>query len=427
MTEQPNYPPPKPEAVTGSCTVETAKGEGHFHVDLDTMTCDCERGAPWWQDRGEKWRPNKLCAHKLKAVASLATKTGDDTIRDFYEHQLGLCFNAFEVVSAFHKELRRGDTEKAIYWATMLIAHRGKHGIVTYMRNILFEETRDLNLARYILKISSFGKSVDILDVQRGVRRFCEAPKKWHLPWRVELYLDEMRGYQKLAKEYGYEVAKGKDIIAPGATEFLKGELLRGFAEGDRVTVQVGLKGWFKSQSKNHDHMKIDILNMLIEVMNGEHENAFEYSHEYAMAIYKLNMMRLRNHNAVGYHELNALCDALTGEPGDDPRATLPDKRHKLLVGSPKRYRPKLGALRRIPMYAHDNHTYGGKAKMRRFPEQLRPGAQQKDIDFRLCGAYHGVAWRMLAYAQHGTIDVPWSEVKWEPKWLWNHTDSMWY
>jgi hypothetical protein len=429
MDSIPNKAPPKPAAAKGSCQVNGTEPEQFFTVNLDDMTCDCPHGAPWYlPEKGKTWKPRNLCNHKLKAIASLCSKDPTDTLlRDYYDEQLGKRYNAFEVVSAFHKELRIGNVNNAQYWATMLVPHRGKHGVITYMRNILFEETRDLPLAKMILRLSSHGRDVTILDMQRAVARFTKAPKKWELPWRHAIFLDEQRGYKRLITAYGVDVAKGKDIIDADQTPTLKKALLEGFKNAHRPTVQNGLKGWFKSKSADHDKMKLEMFNMLIGVMNEEHPNAFEYNEEYAMDLYNVLMRRAANHGGVGYHELNALCDALTGEDGYDPAASLPAKTHKTIMTYPKVRRVKLGGFKMIPLYAHDNHTWGGKAKMRRHPEQLEPNANQVDMDFRLCGAYMGVCWRTLAFKQHGTIDCKWSDVAWTPKWLWGHLDSMWY
>lgn len=425
----PDYAPPKPASVKGECEVTAARDEGvYYHVNLNTMVCDCQHGKAWHLGRN-KWEPANLCNHKLKAIASLCQQhPDDDELRDYYDEQLGRRYNAFEVVSAFHKELRRGDVTNALYWSTMLIPHRGMHGVIAYMRNILFEEARDITLAMYILKLSSKGRSVTRLEMQRAVHRFCVAPKKWDLPWRFDIFIDEQRGYRKLAAKYGYDVAKPKDIIPAKEHDHLRAELLEGFATADRAKVQYGLKGWFKSKSPDHEQMKLDMLNLLIDVFNEEYDNTFEYDHDYALRVHKVLMVRIRNHSAIGYHELNALCDALTGEPGNDSRATIDAAQHRMITTYPKERRVKLGSMRKIPLYAHDNHTWAGKSKMRNHAHELRPGANQDNMDFRLCGAYMGVAWRTLASKQNLTIDCKWGDVKWtQPKWLWEHLDRMWY
>lgn len=62
---------------------------------------------------------------------------------------------------------------------------------------------------------------------------------------------------------------------------------------------------------------------------------------------------------------------------------------------------------------------------MRRFGNQLPAGAKQTDIDFRYCGAYRGVAYRMIAFRQGGDIGE-WGTTKW-PKELDEITNLLWY
>jgi hypothetical protein len=65
---------------------------------------------------------------------------------------------------------------------------------------------------------------------------------------------------------------------------------------------------------------------------------------------------------------------------------------------------------------------------MKNFPAELEPGAVQANLDFRMCGAYFGVAWRTLAFKQHGTIDCKWGDVSWRtPNWLYQHVADMFY
>jgi len=428
MSDYPTTAPLLPPKVSGVASVQGAEPNSFYSVDFDECTCTCPHGQAW-EYVSKKWVAKNFCNHKLKALASIAEKTEDPGIYAFYEEMLGKRLNVWNSISAFHKELRRGDANAAMYWAMAIIPHRGKHGVVAYMRNILFEETRDINLAKYILKISSMGKSVSLLDMQRCVRRFAAAPKKWELPWRLDIFLDEMRGYRLLANEYSYDVAKGKDILPDKSRPHLQSKMHEGFKLGERWQVQYGLKGWFKSKSANHELMKIEILHDLIDIMNDDLPNAFDYDHDYAMEMHKILMLRIRNHGQVGYHELNALADALTGEPGASPLATLTSGSHKIYTAHPSVYRVPLRAgIKNAPLYAHDNHTWTGKAKMKQHPTQLRPGALQTDLDFRLCGAYLGVAWRYLAVNQHAAIDCKWGDVSWsKPSWLWTHLDSMWY
>lgn len=425
--EYPNDRPPYPSSLSGKPRVKLNANDSYFVVDFDTGECDCDQGAAWRWD-GNRYKPNTLCTHKLKAICYKLDKADDPELRAFYEKSVGQRYNVFIAVSAFHKELRLGNVEKALYWATIVKAHRGNHGILRYLRDILFEETRDLPLGNYILRLWCQGRNISDTEMRMAVTLFCKSPKKWELPWRLDIFLDEMRGYRKLAREFGYVVAQGQDIIDARHTKNLRDALLEGFAKGDRATVQYGLKGWFKSKSPDHNAMKFRMFDTLIDIHNGDDANAFDHDGERAHDVYAYLMNRIGNDAGIGYHELNAFCDALTGETGG-PQTTLPPTRRKLLLRHKSPYMLPLGSFRRVPLYAHDNHTWDGKAKLRRYGDtQLKPGASQTDIDFRVWGAYGGVAWRYLAYKQHATIYCKWEDVSWaSPNWLWGHVEKMIY
>lgn len=425
-----------PPQLKGSGTVKGSKQSDVFYnVNFDTCECDCKHGQAWrWSSN--RWVMNSFCSHKLKALASIAIRTEDEDLLAFHTTQVGKRYNAFEAVSAMHKEIRKGDVQEALYWATAMVPHRGAVGVINYLRNIVFEETRDIPLARYILKLSSYGRDVTNIQMQRAVVRFTLAPKKWELPWRLDIFKDEMRGYKVLANDYGYDVAKPKDIIPMDQAKKLTKSLITGFKDGDRALVQYGLKGWFKCKSQKHDRMLITMFNVLTDIHTEDFPNAFPHDEDYADEVQKLVLRKIEATGAPAYHDLNALCDALTGEPvqstlapNGDPVATLPSHAHKLIVNSPVYYQIPRGELKRIPLYAQDNHTWTGKRLMRSYGKaELQAGADQTHLDFRLCGAYMGVAWRYLAQEQHATIDCKWGDVSWRsPNWLWEHLDNMWY
>lgn len=426
--EYPDHPPPMPRCLTGVATVKGSTGDQHYTVNFNTGECDCQHGQAWrWDNR--RWVPGNLCNHKLKAIASKLEQDHDDELFAYYEASVGRRHNAFVAVSAMHKEMRRGDVEAALYWATCMITHRGLIGVINYLRNIVFEETRDLALYAYILRLSSHGKSVSRLDMNRAIARFTQAPKKWELPWRFEVFINEQKAYKKLAAVYTYDVAKPGDIIPESEHKLLHKALLCGFKEADPVKVQYGLKGLLKCKSANADKLRVQIFNYLTDVLNGVFPNKFEYDQEYAEKLHSLVLRRINGYGAPGYHELNALCDALTGEPGGQSITTLPAAHHKRIVSSPRLYQLPLGDFRRIPLYANDNHTWPGKALLRQYgATELQPGANQQHIDFRYCGAYMGVAWRLLAFKQKQTTECKWGSVSWRtPPWLFSHVDKMFY
>lgn len=175
------------------------------------------------------------------------------------------------------------------------------------------------------------------------------------------------------------------------------------------MQVQYGLKGLQKLICADIDSHRAFIINEIEDLCKIVPSNGADPF---------LNISkRVRAKLGIGYHELNAFIDLQCGEPYN---AGFEDR------NLPEIPKLRLGVAPNIPLYAQDNHTWAGKALIKRYPNEWRPGAHQKHMDLRLCGAYMGVVWRHLAYQQHGRIDVEWHEVRW-PKWLFETVENLWY
>lgn len=436
--EQGAYEPPHPAFTKRAEVLSQSDGRTIYDVDLANGTCTCKHGKAFRWDDKRGWVRNNWCSHKMRAAAIVIEGlTGPEryNAQTAYNRLLGERYIVWESVSAFHKELRRGDHEAAQYWALSVAAHRGgMQGVIKYLCNIHFEESRDLDLYTHLLNLREKGSRVGYVEAMNAVKYFALTPKKWQLDGRLKIFTDEMSGYSRLAQKYGYAVAKGKDIIEPTAFDTLRREFIEGYQTADNVRAQTGVKGLFKSQFvRGHDALKVTIFNLLTDCLNDEGpfsktKNAFSYDHDYATRVHALVYRRFTTFREIGYHELNALADALAGEQYPSGANTLPRTRQRILRVSPAAYAPPPGRILQIPLYALDNHNYRGKALMSRWgATELQPGAAQLHLDFRICGAYMGVAWRYLAWNQFKSIDVPWGKVRWYPSWLWKHLDSMWY
>lgn len=397
-----------------------------YEVNLAAGECSCQWGKPFATYNGKLY-PNAYCTHKLKAIADIVKRNPDDDLQWYYVKALATRYNVWEVVSAFHKELRRADFDNAFYWAMMLSNFRGNKGLLKRMIDIVYEETREHELFDYLLDLyeKEKAKKLELADICKGVKFFCEAPKKWELSHRMSVFEAEMTGYQQLAKKFTYQVKEGRDIIPEKHNEDLIQAILAGFKSGDAALVQYGLKGLYKSKTLiGHDDNKLRIFDILQDVYVGTHPNKFKYSDEEATKLRDLILKRIRIMGDVKYHELNAFADLLCGEPYT--AGLLSQVSRKRILRSKYPYELQFWSIKQIPLYAQDNHTWSGKALMKKHAIQLERGAVQRDIDFRWCGAYFGVAWRLLAFAQHGTCDVKWGDVNW-PDWLYNHTRKMFY
>lgn len=77
----------------------------------------------------------------------------------------------WELMSALHKEIRRGDVEKAMHWAEWIVKIMSEFALRGYLKGIVFEETRSLELARLVVGNSKRWREM--------VEKFCKVRKKW--------------------------------------------------------------------------------------------------------------------------------------------------------------------------------------------------------------------------------------------------------
>lgn len=422
----PEYVPPHPnfkgKAKVLSTPAHVSKNLGgpSYQVDLGAGTCTCKYGAPFqWHFKNQKWVPNQACSHKIRMMADILEKHDRPTdMQIAYSKQVAMRYNMYEAVSAFHKELRRGNVEQAVFWGHVLAYSRRVDGVIKYLLNILFEETREYWLGEWLLQAYVDPKADKYTSMLYGIALFCKSPKKWELPHRLPILLDEMRGYFALVTKYGRDVAKAGDIIAVSEREKLMAMLKsaaakRGVKTGQHLEdFQFALKGLQKSKCANIDAHRAWILNELMRFMlNKNGARLADYIQKRADAGL-----------GIGYHELNAFADLVMGEKYN--AWELPDWAEKIRFADPPKLR--LGVVPVVPIYAQDNHTWAGKALIRQYPNEWQAGAKQEHYDLRLCGAYMGVVWRHLAVKQHGRIDCEWHEVEW-PRWLHQTVSNLWY
>ena len=428
------YAPPHPAFARSGTVLVTkgnAKGETReVFTDLRIGECECQKGWAFARDAKDqrKWYQAAHCTHKLRLMASImdADKEHDPIeLRRGYFKALASRYNRFEVVSAFHKELRRGDTEAAWFFGVLLSTYRSIRGVIDYLLNIIYEETRDHDLHLYLIKLRKNIKRHTMSEMSTAIVLFCASVKKWEMPRRLSVFENEMRGYKKLADKYGFDVAKGGNIIAdkPAKKRFVK--LMRdGVAKQDEVLFQEGLKGLQKlnfidGSPDPNDYY--DYRYWMYETLYDIADDLLPPTHDVWRVIEVINV-RINADLGIGYHELNCIGDAMLGEPYDS--GLLPPAKRDILLRRPTMPAP-IGVWPPMPLYANDNHTYRGKALIKRYGDQLKPSVKQTDLDFRWCGAYFGVAYRMLSYAQHGEVSE-WHETKW-PKWLYNFVRNMFY
>lgn len=417
-------------AFKGRCRVLKPKAkysedDPHYTVDLDKGECSCAWGHAWFFDADKKrWRENMYCVHKLRAMASIVEKHDyDPELVQAYVRALRTRYNVYEVTSAFHKELRRGDVKEALFWGALHSAFRGLKGTMKYMLQTIYEETRDHQLARWLFNHYHDTDEITVANVCKAIELYCKSPKKWELPHRLDIFDDEMQAYHRLVEEFGKQIARGGDVVPFEMMDRFKEELAWGIQRGNQEQMQYGLKALQKMKPgtfKTIQALRAHVLDFAYKQAKTKFGKA---KLKDITSFYKWIKFKAEFHE-VKYHDLNAFCDLIAGEPY---RAGLtPPEARKRALRRPKPPRFPLSHFPRIPLYAHDNHTWFGKGLIRRHPQQLKPQAKQKDIDLRWCGAYFGVCWRLLAYKQHGTVEVEWGDVNF-PLSLHRIVSELWY
>ncbi len=408
-------------------TGTTTKSE--TFVDMTIGECECQDGFAFKYDQKQgHWYKNRYCIHKMRMLSSIVESSKDDLLSEkdrteitkAYMNALSTRYNKYETISAFHKELRRGDFEKAWFWGMIASAQRRIRGVMQYLLNIVYEETRDHELASFLIKARSSDRYHNLKDMTKAIAWFCAAKKKWELPYRFDVFSAEMEGYMRLVKAYGKEVAGHGNVIASTEKGKLYRHMTNGFAAQDQATFQHGLKGLQKLQYGDNEKHQYNHRYEIYEWLYDKAHQFLDSDHPVWTVIEVVNE-KIAADLGIGYHDLNTIGDALMGEPlhGGLPAAV------KRAIALRPSARAVIGQWPEIPLYAHDNHSYKGKALMRRYPDQLKPGVEQTDIDFRWCGAYFGVAYRMIAFRQHGGISE-WEQVKW-PQELYKAVDTLWY
>jgi len=411
----------------GRVLKSSAPAEGSYLVDLGTGECECNWGAAFYYNgKRKRWEQNSYCVHKLRAMADIVQRhldNGED-LTWFYVKAVSTRYNIWEVKSTFHKELRRGDATMAYFWASIFAGHRGLAGVIDYLLHIGYEEHRDHALLQWLFSRLQDKKNLTIADVCNGVIWTCKVAKKWELPHRMPLFEGEMRAYAELVKRYGTVVAKS-EAIDPGEYATLAAELVRGITGQNPTTANIGLKGLQRLKPHPVYGDLQGIRRQVFTVMWNAAQTCGLVTPE-IKKLYEWNVYKGENHE-YRYHDLNAFLDLLMGEPYGAGMLTPAER--KRILSRPSLLALPLGRYPQIPLYAQDNHTYLGKSLIRRFPGEVKAGAVQHHIDLKFCGAYLGVAFRMLAKQQFpdkAIVDMKWEQVEW-PRWLWTATNNLWY
>lgn len=272
--------------------------------------------------------------------------------------------------SGLHKELRIGNITKALAFAR--ICERFNKGSVKwYLRKIIFEETRNLDLFKKIIDTSKENYE-DIVEL------FCRSKKDWELDW-------DCGWFTKKWVNTLYDIYFVDDVIWPDDIESYIKQLLidENFDELYKYVVACDMGDGSGSGNKD---VKKRIVSVLIDhIMNNK-----LYGHEY-VKMFKLTLD----------DEMTVLFEIVSGiwnnEANSYPNGFEEDSKYDIPA---------------IHDYVYDIHTWVGKVRMRKVGGTIDAGKKQpKGIDLRISGAEAGTFWRYEAVEKFGRIDIPWENI----------------
>jgi hypothetical protein len=271
--------------------------------------------------------------------------------------------------SGLHKELRRGDTAKALGYAG-IIARYDPEEPRRYLRKIVTEETRNLDLLARI-------DSAKLDDWPELVRYFCRSAKDWELGWDVGWWspswvnaLAEMGGWPPKLEITPIEVAP-----------FIRSRIESNPDEVHKLVVWCDI-GTDKAKAA----VKEAVAGVLSDLAVRRHRHLAD---------------RLERAKYTPNDELTLLFEMATGIWVEAEAIDYREAPDGLTIDVPH------------PQdYVYDCHTWMGLERLRqagmplRWMEPMPPG-----LDLRWSGAEAGTLWRYLATMQHGKVNVPWEAV----------------
>jgi hypothetical protein len=336
--------------------VEEQNSARVHEVDLERRTCTCRRA------RG-------ACIHVRKAV-----DLRENGCKEFH----------YEVASALHKEVRRGDLGAALHWADHRAATpEGDTYLGAYARKICGEETRN---AKYIwMSLEPTAR----LGGRDYVAAITKSRKKWELASTCALFVEQMRAWDRVQKKRTLHTWRKRSCAAT----------MRAAADhGDAATLLEGVWWLYEHADDADDWAEVDAT--LAEAISSRfpaipRPKAMIANFEKATGLdpFEIRFMFVEALCGGWDETMNDFCHG-AGEP-------LPPVDRSL--------------IRRFPDYIYDIHVRRRRARVDRWTDALRPGRPSPGrLDLRWAGQMLGVVWRYKAFAALGMADLraPWEAVR---------------
>ena len=324
-----------------------------------------------------------------------------------------------ELISSLHKCIRANDFFKSCYFAKIIKEAIGVWRVKQYIFYIVFEETLNVNLYEFLLKLF-LKKDNDITDkdIYIALYYFCNSTKKWDCEEGLDFYLTQLKSeidfmedlvnnnkrFNKINDvgrlKYWESVITETSISFNKRAKTFKKTFLYGLPELFYYT-ETALKNgsvedlFYISRLfyMNKDVLDFELLSNIKEFKDSRLYNlmnTLKGKYAYIFNYFTLFYSLLRDISRFDLFELN-----------EDVITNIESKINNLL---------EEGNFIEIPLIALDPHTARGKSLF----SSIRFGFSKKldGIDLRFSGKWYAVIWRMSSYKQFKCIADNWEDVE---------------
>lgn len=300
--------------------------------------------------------------------------------------------NRFNVTSAFHKEVRRGDVQLGLNWANIMQKTQGATRVRDYCRGIVFEETRNVKLFDIL---HNKWKDIDRIDL---AKLLITSRKRW-MDTKYDCFANQVEGFLLQA---------GKEVYKPSGVMLV-------------VMYAKEMKYWhgaaFSSSSQTDEfdgHTSKERSAQFWDTVAEENRKGNLKNGEWIQIIL--------NTDARGLHERATVAELATGAW---------DESMNEFIESDIEYQ-KPDFIPKFEDYIHDCHSGIGKGRLYKSWFDLKAERAMPDkIDMRWSGMMYGLLWRFEAYRQYQTTDlrnIKWQDVKIRPElWEANKRLDAWF
>lgn len=295
----------------------------------------------------------------------------------------------YVVRSALHKEIRRGDVEKAVRWGRLFARIDGASKVKAYVKNILFEETRNLRL-------SSEWKTTRGISAEHMVRQITASIKKWQVSARIR---------DNVFARYVAAYRRALDALEAPLTPQDVDTTVNGTTDLDTL-----YELFWAVQLRNTRELYVALDGSLRTVLFRSTDN---------------DALTLASQWPKHMYTTKTAIEILCGAWSPDANMFNTEDLSKEVITMTHMEVPE------IRDYVYDNHTRPGLARYKSKMLQLVPGAPEPArLDTRWSGLVRGVAWREMACKNGIDIqNVPWEDVS-IPQQVWddvNYVDAFFY